>query len=398
MFPAHRLHLNALRAGSRRLSVRAPRTPCPAQHYAPGQHAFAHQTRQFHPSRPTHMVAESIECAHNVLQSVHTITGLPWAASIPLTAILARIVIGLPLHIWSTHSRNLLSALNPVILARGNMEMKKLVAASSKSNEFVSPRTLGVRGAIAMKEFRLKILERQGNKLAWAAPVAPLLQLPFWLPFMECLRAMAGWQPGILVIIQKWFNPDAVSANIPVEQSLSTEGALWFPDLIAADPSYVLPFVLSGLMFSHVTFAFGASKSLASPGERNRLQRIWAVLTQYKDPASTYEGAFMQRVWAVVNSAFQGMSFMVAPLLIHSHAPVALVLYWITTTSVAIIQKAVLNQLMSPPTIPQPAIMRNILRETNQNNKGVQEAMEGKPIGGNKIIGTFRLAMARLGF
>lgn len=36
---------------------------------------------------------------------------------------------------------------------------------------------------------------------------------------------------------------------IPMEPSLATEGTLWFDNLIAPDPSLILPFALSGIMF-----------------------------------------------------------------------------------------------------------------------------------------------------
>ncbi len=43
-----------------------------------------------------------------------------------------------------------------------------------------------------------------------------------------------------------------VEAVVPVEPSLATDGMLWFPDLTAADPMLVLPFMLSGIMFLNI--------------------------------------------------------------------------------------------------------------------------------------------------
>ena len=75
-----------------------------------------------------------------------------------------------------------------------------------------------------------------------------LIRFPIWLSMMETIRRMTGTGkqvPGL----------GLTDGLIPMEPSLATEGLLWIDDLSAPDPSLVLPFALSGIMF--VTYIFG---------------------------------------------------------------------------------------------------------------------------------------------
>lgn len=109
------------------------------------------------------------------------------------------------------------------------------------------------------------------------------MQLPIWLLMVETLRGMAGTRKGLLGLmlptgLAKSVNeldtapelaaagmPEAgvvgseligeksvVEAVVPVEPSLATEGMLWFPDLMAADPMLLLPFMLSATLFLNI--------------------------------------------------------------------------------------------------------------------------------------------------
>jgi len=109
------------------------------------------------------------------------------------------------------------------------------------------------------------------------------MQLPIWLLMVETLRGMAGTRKGLLGLmlptglaesvdelgaapeLAAAGMPEAgvvgaeligeksvVDAVVPVEPSLATEGMLWFPDLMAADPMLLLPFMLSATLFLNI--------------------------------------------------------------------------------------------------------------------------------------------------
>ncbi|EEQ87860.1 mitochondrial export translocase [Blastomyces dermatitidis ER-3] len=353
--PGCSLRLGALRATRHGLNAHPLRVPCSAPpHCAARLLVTTQQRRNFHPSRPTRMVATSIECAHDLLQVVHTYTGLPWVASIPLTAITARVMFGLPFLMWSKSQQNRKVLVAPAMIAYTHMKRKSIMDAAAKKQQFLSPRVVSRHTAVAAAQFKKGLFKRHHLRLSSFAPFAPILQLPFWLAFMESIRSMSGWQPGLLVILQQWFNPNGVKAQVPVESSLSTEGALWFPDLMAADPLGVLPVAISVLMFIHITWGSKINKMKDIP-------KLVAL--------GNLQGVFS---WAI-HRIFQAMSIWIAPALLYSQAPAALCIYWLSTTCVAIVQSRLLQMYMPTPNIPMPCRKRTIVRFMYERKPGTQE-------------------------
>ncbi|EER43657.1 mitochondrial export translocase Oxa2 [Histoplasma capsulatum H143] len=214
--------------------------------------------------------------------------------------------------------------------------------AAAKEQRFLPPQFVSRQSALEASQFQKSLLKRHHLRLAPFAPFAPVLQLPFWLAFMESIRSMSGWQPGLLAILQQWFNPDGVKAQIPVEPSLSSQGALWFPDLMAADPLGVLPVAISVLMFTHITWGSKVSKMKDLPKlvSQGNLQGIFS--------------------WAI-QRIFQAMSIWIAPTLLYSEAPAALSIYWLSTTCVAIVQSRLLKKYMPTPNVPKACVKRTIV-------------------------------------
>ena len=88
------------------------------------------------------------------------------------------------------------------------------------------------------------------------------VQLPVFLVVIESIRKMCGTQSGLLGLLMKSPGEDAsrveilagtdTGSSLEVRHSLSTEGALWFPDLLLPDPGLILPFMLSGCLFANI--------------------------------------------------------------------------------------------------------------------------------------------------
>ncbi|KAL9115483.1 MAG: hypothetical protein Q9227_000804 [Pyrenula ochraceoflavens] len=66
----------------------------------------------------------------------------------------------------------------------------------------------------------------------------PILQLPVWVAFMDALRMMTGRTSAFVDSIDR--NQEAIQPVVPMEPTLATEGALWFPDLLAYDSTHAL--------------------------------------------------------------------------------------------------------------------------------------------------------------
>ncbi|KAI4143539.1 MAG: hypothetical protein L6R39_004534 [Caloplaca ligustica] len=128
------------------------------------------------------------------------------------------------------------------------------------------------------------------------------LQIPIWLTVIETIRRMCGQQEGLLGMIRNivygsqktsdlskqrdTVSQSAVSgptskingmqasspeANgmledmveaplIPLDPTLATEGALWFPDLLVPDPHQLLSFILSGSLLANIYYQEHYSK------------------------------------------------------------------------------------------------------------------------------------------
>lgn len=87
--------------------------------------------RNFHASNPNRIIDTSVLVAHDVIQGFHSITGLPWVLSIPLTAITVRCCVALPLQVWSLLKARQLQKLNPLLITWSRVCQKKSYGQSS---------------------------------------------------------------------------------------------------------------------------------------------------------------------------------------------------------------------------------------------------------------------------
>ena len=107
-----------------------------------------------------------------------------------------------------------------------------------------------------------------------------------------------------------------LESGISIEPSFATEGALWFPNLLVADPQMILPFMLSGVILLNLT------KSTGTGVWQKRLMRSLGVVGLAMGPLTL-------------------------------HFPSALLIYWISSTMLAYVQTAVLDKMMP---IKQPVV------------------------------------------
>ena len=91
-------------------------------------------------------------------------------------------------------------------------------------------------------------------------------------------------EAGLIGMMARWSGTDDLASldttALAIESSLATEGALWFPDLIVADPQMILPFMLSGAILLNLSNAGGATlwqkrlkRSLGLVGRREKIDK-----------------------------------------------------------------------------------------------------------------------------
>ncbi|KAJ5959732.1 uncharacterized protein N7479_006882 [Penicillium vulpinum] len=84
------------------------------------------------------------------------------------------------------------------------------------------------------------------------------LQIPVFIALMESLRGMSGNNNGIIAWLSSFIESSqdpasaAQSLHLTIEPTLANEGALWFPDLLAGDPTGVLPLFLTASILGNL--------------------------------------------------------------------------------------------------------------------------------------------------
>lgn len=241
-------------------------------------------------------------------------TGLPWAYTIPLAALAIRTSFVLPITIYSRRNAQKQAALTPLLSAWQHTLRKETIEEVGHLGPVVSQSTL-------LKKTRRKRQEiyRRFNCSLWKNSLPPLLQIPVWLTAIEALRKMCGKEEGLVGMAAWLFRSDDVTHIVidTIEPSFATEGALWFPNLLVADPQMILPFMLSGVILLNLT------KSTGTAVWQKRLMRSLGVVGLAMGPLT--------------------LQF-----------PSALLIYWISSTMLAYMQTAVLDRMMpvKPHVVP----------------------------------------------
>ncbi|KAH8150663.1 uncharacterized protein LAJ45_05359 [Morchella importuna] len=296
-----------------------------------------HGHRAFHATPSRRFLEPTLTATHTLLTTLHTTTALPWCTLIPLTAILLRALITTPTTIYSRQRAFKTLALQPLVSAWQHPLARAAKATTTTPQQWEAATRKALRGK------RAEILKRHGCQ-RWKAFAAPLMQLPVWVAASVTLRGMTGrdglpewWRgknaspdtldstPDALNSTPDTLIPDTTSALdtvtaaerlIPIEPSFATEGALWFPDLLDADPLFILPMAFSFLMFANIEM----QSALHPP--TTRTQRVFT-------------------------NTLRVIPLVALPLILDM--PAALTLYWATSAAYSLVQNVVLSVAMPRP-------------------------------------------------
>ncbi|KAL2136216.1 hypothetical protein VTI74DRAFT_4846 [Chaetomium olivicolor] len=149
-----------------------------------------------------------------VLESVYVYTGLPWWASIGLVALGIRAALFKPSLDASDNQLRYQELLRDPKYAAATEEMKRMLVTGNH-----------LAGAEARA--RVSLMNKAAGYSLWKTFI-PMLQLPLGFGMFRLLNGMS---------------------SLPVP-SLETGGVLWFTDLAASDPFFILPIVAGIAMVS----------------------------------------------------------------------------------------------------------------------------------------------------
>ncbi|PWY76238.1 mitochondrial export translocase Oxa2 [Aspergillus heteromorphus CBS 117.55] len=296
--------------------------------------ATFHQVRHFHPTRPSPFLNEALELSSTFIHSVHSISGLPWALSIPLTAVIVRMTVAMPFQLYSKMQAHRENEVQPLQVSWAKHYRNKVYEEKTgklpTDNVSLQPRER-MQVLTLVRQKKKAISRHMGIPRFWR--VANFLQIPVWISVMEGLRAMSGNNRGLVPWLLSCMEPAAQAGETPlrlmVEPSLATEGALWFPDLLAGDPTGILPIVLTGSILLNIRCGWKVPplKDLA------HLPKI-----------EMYKKFFTRgiRLFIQILALNVGVSSYLWEM------PAALMIYWTTSTTMATLQTLFLDRVLFP--------------------------------------------------
>lgn len=219
-----------------------------------------------------------LRCSEWLITNAHDLTGAPWCVSIPLAALAVGLAIRTPLAYYAHQRARKRAKLAPLIMAQTAMIGRGLRKKSVPNLQEAVAEVMKKRSKTLVDAFA-------GNERK--SILAGLITLPVFICNLEVLRRMCGGPKGVLGTFifgdstaedstssaATTIPTEAVSASsasatdlaeavastpsdfyasITIEPTFATEGCLWFPNLLQADPLHILPFALSAVLVAHM--------------------------------------------------------------------------------------------------------------------------------------------------
>ncbi|KAJ5085527.1 hypothetical protein N7532_010298 [Penicillium argentinense] len=279
------------------------------------------QTRRFHPTKPAQSLNDILDITAGFIHSVHSVSHLPWVASIPLTALTVRTFVGLPLQIYTKSHARREKEMQPILASWTALYLKQMKTGLLSNS--------AARKRITHKQTTLRGKWGVGPFYRWAN----ISQVPVWIALMESLRGMCGNKNGIVPWLLSIISgaDTTVGSEVPlhlkVESTFANEGALWFPDLLAGDSTGVLPAILTASIILNVRNGWKATPR-SELADMPKLQMF---------QASFFSGLRVFIQILAVNVGLSGYFY---------EMPAALMIYWITSTNIATLQTWFLDKYM----------------------------------------------------
>lgn len=259
--------------------------------------------RAFHASAPRRdpLLDAVLYLPHEMMNLIHS--SVPWYAAIPITAFVTRGLLVATAGSWARALTARYIGLHPLrqalsfqkqheLLRTGNFRDPKQAQAAVKT---------AVKSEVTRLDARWNVTLR--GQISWT-----FAQIPIFFAMAETIRQKSGARDGLLGMGFKSVKGEEITLGMAdtagttsawFAPSLANEGMLWFPDLLMPDPTGVLPFVVSGIMFANMYIT------------KNTIHN---------------EGS----VQAVIRRLLLVISLLVGPMC--QHLPAALMLYWGSST------------------------------------------------------------------
>ncbi|KAF8928661.1 60Kd inner membrane protein-domain-containing protein [Dissophora ornata] len=262
---------------------------------------------------PTH-INTLLAGTHSILESIHA-TGLPWWATIFCATFLLRTAITTPVAIYQQRAVGRMMALTPVLQA-WLQTLKSSVGADHK----LKGRDYATFNSEIQTAYRAKVKElysanRCNPRVSF---LLPWVQIPLFITMSLTIRGMAGYPLPFLG-----------DSSLPAEPGFADGGALWFVDLAASDPTWIMPIAI---------------------GATNLLNVELNGLMMSKTPT---------RNQIIFRNLFRALAITMIP--IAHQAPMAICLYWLSSGSYSVFQNIAfrmpgVRQRLKLPPLPKKTV------------------------------------------
>lgn len=178
---------------------------------------------------------------HYILEGIHS-TGLPWWATIFCATFLLRTAITTPVAIYQQRAVGRMMELTPVLQA-WLQTLKTSVGIDHK----IKGRDYATFNAEIQDAYRAKVKELySANKCnPRVSFMLPWVQIPLFITVSLTIRGMAGYPLPFLG-----------GSNLPIEPGFAEGGTMWFTDLAAADPTWIMPIAVGATNLLNVEVSF----------------------------------------------------------------------------------------------------------------------------------------------
>ncbi|XP_074479053.1 mitochondrial inner membrane protein OXA1L isoform X2 [Sebastes fasciatus] len=242
----------------------------------------------------------------NLLEFMHVDLGLPWWGAIVVGTVLARLAV-FPVIVKGQREAAKLNNVMP--------EMTKL------TNRMNEAKQSGNKFEFARAYSELNLFQKKHDVNPLRGFLIPMVQAPVFVSFFIALRKMS---------------------YLPVP-SMQTGGLLWFTDLTAADPFYILPLAVTGTMF--FILELGAESGIDNPNLR------------------------------AMKTVFRIMPLVILPLTINF--PTAVFTYWLTSNCFSLGQVALLRHPLVRERFRIPERIKHPTSDLAQNEGLIETVKKG---------------------
>uniref|UniRef100_A0A673W8V5 OXA1L mitochondrial inner membrane protein n=1 Tax=Salmo trutta TaxID=8032 RepID=A0A673W8V5_SALTR len=250
--------------------------------------------------------ATPVGLVQNLLEFMHVDMGMPWWGAIVVGTVLARIMV-FPVIVKGQREA-----------AKLNNVMPEMTKFTNKMNE---AKQSGNKFDFSKAYSDLTAFQKKHDVNPLRGFLVPLVQTPVFISFFIALRKMS---------------------HLPVP-SMQTGGCLWFLDLTAADPFYILPIAVTGTMFA--ILELGAESGVDNPNLK------------------------------AMKTVFRIMPFVILPLTINF--PTAVFTYWMTSNCFSLAQVALLKHPLVRQKLRIPERIKHPVSALPQNEGFIHTIKKG---------------------